>query len=161
MTDLDFGDLPIDLNAEPKNMDFECLPKGRYKQQIVNIKVEQKDSGSVMVYLESEILDAAFLTRKVWTSINIVKKDGNPNDLGNKQLSALSKACGFDSIPKQSTKLIGIPHIASIAVEKSEDPAYPNDKNKMTGFYPLPSAGKQIIAEKIKEQESDQPDFLR
>lgn len=143
----------IDMNAQPVSGDFEVLPKGRYKQQLTMIEVKQSDSGAVMVSLESEILEPVYEGRKVWTSINIVKKDGSINTIGNGQISALAKACGKSSIPNDEQVLLGIPHVASIAVEKGTA-EYPNDKNKMVGFFPLPSEGKQIIAQKIAGEES-------
>lgn len=133
---MQLGDTGIDANAEAKNADFEVIPKGKYKQQLTSIEVKESDSGAIMVNLESEIIDPAYEGRKIWTSINIKKKDGSINAIGNGQISALAKACGKSSIPNDEQTLLSIRHIASITIEKGT-PEYPNDKNKMTGFFPL------------------------
>lgn len=144
-----FGEAGIDVNAEPVQGNFELLPKGKYKAQITKIGVFKKESGSVMVDLEGEILSEPYLNRKVWTSINIVKKDGTVNAIGNGQISALAKACGKSEIPNNEQVLLGIPHIVSINIEKNEDPQYA-DKNKMVAFYPL-SDKNQAVKEKIEK----------
>ncbi len=148
---MSLGDLPLDFQADAKNADFEVLPKGRYKQQLTGIEVSHKDSGAVMLELEGEILSEPHVGRKIWTSINLIKKDGDANTIGNGQLSALAIACGKDSIPHDESTLLAIPHMVSLAVEPGT-PEYPNARNKMTGFYPLESAGKQHIAQKVQQQ---------
>lgn len=143
------GDLPLNFQAEPVSNDFTPLAKGRYRAQLTAIEVSHKDSGSVMLDLESEILDEQFKNRKVWTSINLVKKDGEINAIGNGQLSALAKACGKTEIPRDESTLLGIPHIVALTIETQ--PGY-EPKNKMTGFYPIESEGKQILQQKVAEQ---------
>ena len=146
---ISLGDAGIDPNAEPQSGSYELLPKGKYRQELTAIKVVRKESGAVMVDIEGTLTEAPYQNRKIWTSINIVKKDGTVNQIGNGQISALAKACGRDSIPNDEQVLLGIPHIVTLGID--ENPGY-EPKNKMTGFAPLASTGKQILQQKVKEQ---------
>ena len=138
------GDTGIDTQAEPNSMDFSSLPKGRYKQQIISVEVVDKDSGSIQVALEGEILAAPYEGRKVKTWITIRNRDESRNQIGNGQISALFRACGFDAIQHDEQKILGIPHIVALGID--------GEYNKMTGFFPLESAGKQELQKKVKEQ---------
>lgn len=168
------GNLQFDVDEhEPKNMNFEPLPKGRYLAMISSTEVKPTSNGAGMLLkLEFDILESGFEGRKVFDQLNIKNPSEKAEQIGRGMLSALCRALGKLGIVDDSTELHDLPLIISVKIEPAS--AGYQAKNKITGFYPAekvqapkkkaaPAAKKKAVVEVVEaeEEEDDTPDFLK
>lgn len=168
------GNLQFDVDEhEPKNMNFEPLPKGRYLAMISSTEVKPTSNGAGMLLkLEFDILESGFEGRKVFDQLNIKNPSEKAEQIGRGMLSALCRALGKLGIVDDSTELHDLPLIISVKVEPASE-GY-EAKNKVNGFYPAdlkpavaskkkaaPAAKKKALEVVEAEEEDDTPDFLK
>ena len=111
----------------------DVLPAGEYRAVVIESSMDKKDSGAVMLSLTLQIVDGQFQNRKVWESINYVKKDGTVNQIGAGQLSALCRSVGVMN-PNDTSDLHNKPFVAKIAIRQDE--GY-EPKNTVKSFKPM------------------------
>ena len=130
------GNLQFDVDEyEPKNMNFDPLPKGRYLAMISSTEVKPTSNGAGMLLkLEFDILEPGFEGRKVFDHLNIKNPSEKAEQIGRGMLSALCRALGKLGIVDDSTELHDLPLIISVKVEPASGEY--EAKNKVNGFYP-------------------------
>ncbi len=145
------GDLPINRNAAPQQFDGEPLPKGRHQGIISAASCKKASTGAECIMLEATFENG----RKAWTTLTLIKSNGEQNQPGLGLLSALSMAVGLDEIPALESDLMNIPVIIKLDIEEARN-GY-NAKNVMKAFYPVESEGKQMVAKKLQAASINTP----
>lgn len=138
------GNLNFDTTeVAPKNMDFEPLPKGRYRARMVGSEVKvTKDQLGLYLAMEFDVTEPGFEGRKVFSNLNIKNKSEKAEQIAKGLLSALCKACGKVGIVDDSTDLHDIEVVLKLDVGKA-DGDYAA-KNEIKGFYPVDKGAPQI-----------------
>jgi hypothetical protein len=62
------------------------VPEDRYIGDLISVKVKQSDSGSVNFQCRYSITEGPYKKKQIFSMINLIKKDGDPNDIGFDQL---------------------------------------------------------------------------
>lgn len=127
-------DMIEDKNVAPISTDYDPLPPGRYKAEVVKSEIKITKSGGQMLACEWNILDPEYTGRKIWSNFNIVNASEKAQQIGRGQLSALSQACGYVGIPEESESLHNIPHQIKVGIEPN--PGYP-DRRTIKGFFAI------------------------
>lgn len=100
---------------------FEPFPAGVYDMEVVASDVVATKNGTgQMLKLELAVAGGEFEGRRVWANINIVNQSQQAQEIGQRQLSDLCRACGLVAVPSESEEFHGIPIRVSIGIEQSE-----------------------------------------
>ena len=102
---------------------FEPFPAGVYEMEVTASDVVATKSGSgQMLKLEMTVTGGDFAGRKVWHNVNIQNQSAQAQEIGQRQLSDLCRACGMAVVPSESEEFHGIPIRVSVVIEN--DPQY-------------------------------------
>lgn len=100
--------------------DFEPFPVGVYDMEVVASDVVQTKTGTgQMLKLELSVTSGDYTGRRVWANINIVNQSQQAQEIGQRQLSDLCRACGMVAVPSESEEFHGIPIRVSIKLGKA------------------------------------------
>lgn len=125
------------IEIQPSTYQGGYLPKGEYLAELKNSEVVGTKSGGKMLKLDFVICDGSeYDNHHIFDNLNIVNASDKAQQIALGKLSELSKACGKEQIPEESYELHDIKVVVGVKVEKSSDPAYPDDKNRITHFKP-------------------------
>ena len=122
--------------------DYENLPDGIYKLEVSSSEVKQdKDAGKAGLKLTYDVVEPEDLKgRKIFSYINIESPNVQAQEIGQKELASLCRACGLDDID-DSEELHFIAFTAKVGMGKpSKDkdangvPNYPA-KNEIKRFF--------------------------
>ena len=109
----------FDATAVEPAAPIEVLPAGKYKAQIVNSEMRQtKDQSGEYLYLEIEVLEGQYASRKLWDRLNLVNSNQQAVDIANRALSAICHATGKLTI-EDSEQLHYIPMTINVRVRPS------------------------------------------
>lgn len=133
------------IEIQPSTYQGGCLPKGEYLAELKNSEVVGTKSGGKMLKLDFVICDGSeYDNHHIFDNLNIVNANEKAQQIALGKLSELSKACGKEQIPEESYELHDIKVVVGVKVEASKDPAYPDDKNRITHFKPYKLASMVV-----------------
>lgn len=99
---------------------FEVLPPGKYKVQITDSDMRPTKTGDGQyLWLEMEILEGEFQSRKLWDRLNLVNPNQQAVEIAQRQLSALCHATGKLHVT-DSEALHFVPVIATVRVRPAK-----------------------------------------
>lgn len=131
------GNLNINIDeVAPVSMDFTPIPAGKYEAWLVEADVKTTKAGTGQyLKLQFEVLDGEYAKRKVFMNLTVKNPSAKAQEIGLGQLSALCKALGKTGIVDDSSELLSIPVIISVAVE--DNMSYDGKpQNVIKGFFP-------------------------
>lgn len=152
MQDFSFGNYGAqqsvqELASQDNGSDFEIMPKHKNQLVIDEMEINQATSGSINLKVVTSIVGDQFNGRKMWNNINLVKKDGNVNEISQRQLGSLALAVGFtgDQLnnPLELLNYASNPFEASVGVEKGgpkQGGGVYDDKNVFSNPKPIQTA---------------------
>jgi len=115
---------------------IEAVPAGTYDFEVVESAVAStKDGRGKLVNLTLKIISGDFENRKIWTRHNLVNANQMAQDIGRRELSDLSRACGLPSMPADTEEWHGVPFRASVGVEQDKSGQY-GPKNVIKRYIP-------------------------
>lgn len=125
----------IDEGVEaPDRESFGILPAGEYVGQIIESDTVPTSSNTgVYIKLTWELLNDGFKGRRVWQNINVRNDSPKAQKIGQEEFAALKKFSGVNSL--ETTAYHNRPVGLSIKIEKSKNPAYPDDRNAVGHFF--------------------------
>lgn len=113
--------LGFDATQVAPSQAFEVIPAGKYKVQITDSDMRPtKDGNGQYLWLEMEILDGEFQSRKLWDRLNLVNQNQQAVEIAQRNLSALCHATGKLHV-SDSQELHFIPVVASVKVRPARD----------------------------------------
>lgn len=128
--------------------EFDPIPEGVYDMEVIASDVVQTKTGNgQMLKLELGVASGDFAGRRVWTNINIVNQSQQAQEIGQRQLSDLCRACGMAAVPSESEEFHGIPIRVKIKMGKPNPPY--EARNEVAKFL---SAGDDAPAQQPARQ---------
>ncbi|MCC2653086.1 MAG: hypothetical protein K0R61_743 [Microvirga sp.] len=122
----------FNANNVPPAQDFSVLPAGEYLVQVVASEMRSTKNGSGRyLWLEMEILDGEYQSRKMWDRLNLENTNPQAVQIAQRQLSALCHAVG-EAVVEDSEQLHNKPVIATVRV-RPEQGAY-SASNEIRGY---------------------------
>ena len=102
----------FDANSVPPADDFQPLPVGDYRVEIVQSEMRTtKDGNGQYLWLEMQILDGEYANRKIWDRLNLMNANQQAVDIAQRTLSSICHATGKITVD-DSEELHQIPFIA-------------------------------------------------
>ena len=133
--------------------DFDPIPEGVYDMEVVSSDVVQTKTGTgQMLKIELAVASGDFTGRRVWTNINIVNQNQQAQEIGQRQLSDLCRACGFAAVPSESEEFHGIPIRVKVKMGKPNPPY--EARNEVAKFL---AAGDDAPAQQPARQQQTAP----
>lgn len=118
--------------AEPSN-DFSPIPPGTYAMEVIESDIaETKNGRGILLKLTLRVTEGEFENRRVWSQLNIRHENQQAQEIGQRQLSDLSRACGFTANPSDSEDFHGIPIKVSVKIGKAQEGYEP--RNEVSRF---------------------------
>ena len=115
---------------------FTLMPKGDYMMEVAEISDEKatKDgTGKYVTFKYIVVDDGEFYDKGFFVNYNIENKNPTAQEIAWRDLSALGHAVGvYDG---DSDALLYKRFMAKVGIEKSKNPQYPDDKNKIDRYY--------------------------
>ena len=114
---------------------FELLPKGDYMLEISEVGDEKptRNGDGTCASLKFTVVGGEHDGGGFYANYNIQNKSEKAMEISWRELSAIGHAVGvFDG---DADKLLYKQFMAKVGIEKSTNPAYPNDKNKIDKVY--------------------------
>ena len=114
---------------------FTLLPKDDYVLEVAEISDEKatKDGTGKYVTFKFVVTEGEFEGNGLFVNYNIENKNPVAQDIAWRDLSALGHAVGvYDG---DSDALLYKRFLAKVGIEKSKNPQYPDDKNKIEKYY--------------------------
>ena len=94
------------VEVKEQSGDFDPIPQGNHQMEVFDSEIHSSDTGSVGIKLQYRITGESFNNRRVFDYINLVKKNGDQNEIGNQQVAQLCNAIGIDGF-KDTAELQG------------------------------------------------------
>ena len=117
------------------------LPPGVYTMTVVRTQMKQVKNNGVQLEVEFDISSPAqFSNRKFWDRFNLINnspKKAVTEKIAQEALSDLAKASGINGILHRDEELLGKTVQGRLIVKLSDDPQYPEPKNKCRKYYPV------------------------
>lgn len=127
----DLGNMGGSQLAEPSN-DYTPIPAGVYDLEVSASDIVQTKAGTgLMLKLQLRVTGPDYEGRVIFDQINIQNASQQAQEIGQRQLSDLSRACGFAANPQDSQEFHGIPIRARVKVKS--DPQY-GDRNEIARY---------------------------
>ena len=84
-----------DIQNAPEVVEYEAMPKAKYKSRVANSKTKAASSGTNYLNIEFEIIeDGPFKGRKVWDNYNLWHAKPEAKARAQADFAVLSRACG-------------------------------------------------------------------
>lgn len=114
---------------------FTLLPIADYKLQADEISDENvtKDGTGKYVTAKFTVIDGEYEGSSFYVNFNIENKNPKATEIAWRDLSAWGHAVGV--LTGDSDALLYKPFVAKVGIEKSKNPQYPDDKNKILKYY--------------------------
>lgn len=107
----------FDATEVPEDTGFEALPKADYPGIAVESEMKPTKAGTgEYLQVVFEVLDGQYKGRKLWRRMNIKNPNSTAQDIGQRELAELCKACGIPR-PQDSSELHNIPVMLSVDTE--------------------------------------------
>lgn len=103
--------------------DFEPIPAGVYDAEVTASDIVEKDSGAkVRLSLEITVTGPQFEGRKLWHGFNLKNPSAMAQEIAQRELSDLCRACGLAAVPAESEEFHGIPIRIKVGMGKPNPP---------------------------------------
>ena len=119
--------------VEPKG-DYAAIPAGQYVAGIEKVEVKPTSAGTGhYLSIQHNILEGPMAGRKLFGNINIINPSQQAQEIGQRQLSALCRACGI-VVLKDEKELLGKTVAVRVKVKMTKDTAgnVLDEKNEIT-----------------------------
>lgn len=115
--------------------EFENVPEGDYDLEVEASEVKDTNDGTgKRLAITYRVISGEYENRKIFGGINIVNKSAQAQEIGQRELASLCRACGIASI-EDSEELHFIAFKAKVKIGKpSKDGQYPA-RNEIARFY--------------------------
>jgi hypothetical protein len=115
------AELSFDATQIDPSQQFEAIPPGKYKVQIVASEMRPtKDGNGQYLWLEQEILEGEYQGRRLWDRLNLANANAQAVEIAQRTLSALCHAVGELHVA-DSEQLHFKPLIATVRVRAARD----------------------------------------
>jgi hypothetical protein len=102
----------FDANSVPLADDFQPLPVGDYRVEIVQSEMRTtKDGNGQYLWLEMAIIDGEYANRKIWDRLNLINGNQQAVEIAQRTLSSICHAVGKMTVD-DSEELHQIPFVA-------------------------------------------------
>lgn len=119
--------------------DFTPIPAGVYDMEVVDSAVVPTKAGTgTMLKLQLKVCGGRYDNRRVFDQINIENQNAQAQEIGQRQLSDLCRACGLAAVPAESDEFHGIPIRARV---KIKDDANYGPRNEIARYVDPADAG--------------------
>lgn len=149
MAELNFN---IDTSSIDTTSNYELIPDGEYVFEIVSSSLDDtKDKSGKILKLSTKIMQGKHTGRIVFCNLNLVNKSQKATEVAWKMFASLWTCLAFDTYPKDSTMLHGIPFLGLVVSEKGTN-GYA-DKNvikRFSKYEHLAQRPKQSAGEPVK-----------
>ena len=160
------GNLDIIPNREtivPATSSYELLPKGKYSAFIQSAELKDSANGrGLVLHAVFKLTEPGFEGREIRHWYNVLNENVQAQEIGQGQLSATGKACGFAGIPSDTSELLERALVISVTVKEGKgtnpitgEPYKPS--NAINGWAPIQTitAAPKVAA---KRNDDDVPD---
>jgi hypothetical protein len=117
---------------EPSD-DFSPIPPGVYDVEIIESDVVPTKAGDgTMVNLTMRVVAGPFENRRIWSRINIENRSEKAQEIGQRQLSDLARACGMAAVPAETEDFHG--HVFRVNVKVTPGDGNYGPKNEVNRY---------------------------
>lgn len=103
--------------------EFEPLPEGVYDAEVTASDITEKDGGQrVRLSIELTVRTDGYDGRKVWHGFNLKNPSPKAEEIAQRELSDLCRACGMAAVPGESEEFHGIPIRIKVGMGKPNPP---------------------------------------
>lgn len=119
--------------------DISPLPAGVYDVEVIESDVvPTKMRDGTMVNLTLRVVDGQHENRRIWSRLNIENKSEKAQEIGQRQLSDLARACGLAAIPSNTDDFHG--HVIRVNVKVVPAQGDYGPKNEISRYLPADGA---------------------
>ena len=133
---------PAEIPEDDRN--FEPIPAGTYKLQVIESKIEPTSTGSgEMMTLTLEVVEGQYEKRRIWDRLNIVNQNPDAQRIAQRSLADLCLAIGVTQL-KDTEQLHFKPFMGRVTVQPDRTGQYaPQNRVRYSVGKPgAPPAGK-------------------
>jgi len=126
--------LPGSYETELEDDDFDVVPAGWKPMEMIKNEWKDVKDNPDHKYLECtfKILGEESNGRLIWLRLNLINSGAKAVNIARKDLSRISKACGFSEEPEDADELMNIPIEGKVTI-KPETAQWPAG-NELKGF---------------------------
>ena len=128
-----------EVNSAPS---YSLIPRGEYIAQIEKWELKDNKNGGNRISCQVRILDGDFANKVLFTDITMENTNQQAAEIGKKHRAQIANAIG-NMQPRSPDDWLNIPLVISVTIQKSKNPDYPDDKNAIQGYKPIPQQGQQ------------------
>ena len=128
-----------EVNSAPS---YSLIPRGEYIAQIEKWELKDNKNGGNRISCQVRILDGDFANKVLFTDITMENANQQAAEIGKKHRAQIANAIG-NMQPRSPDDWLNIPLMISVTIQKSKNPDYPDDKNAIQGYKPIPQQGQQ------------------
>lgn len=145
----------FDASTVEPAQDFDVLPAGKYKVQIIASEMRPTKSGDGgYLWLEMEILDGQFHGRKIWDRLNIENQNEKAKEIATRQFAALCHATGKLRV-SDSEELHFTPVMATVRVRPANDKY--DASNEIRGYSAIGAAAPVYSHQQVQAAPQARP----
>lgn len=101
--------------------DFSPIPAGVYDVEVVESDIVSTKAGDgTIVKLTFRVLNGQHEGRQIWANLNIENRNPKAQEIGQRELSDLSRACGFAANPERTEDFHGIPLVVNVKLKPGD-----------------------------------------
>ena len=116
---------------------YSLIPRGDYIAQIEKWELKENRNGGNRIACQVRILDGQFANKVLFTDITFENANETAREIGKKHRAQIAYAIGRQTVNSPDDWL-NIPLMISVTIQKSKNPDYPDDKNAIQGYKPIP-----------------------
>ena len=128
-----------EVNSAPS---YSLIPRGEYIAQIEKWELKDNKNGGNRIACQVRILDGDFANKVLFTDITMENTNKQAAEIGKKHRAQIANAIG-NMQPRSPDDWLNIPLVISVTIQKSKNPDYPDDKNAIQGYKPIPQQQAQ------------------
>lgn len=129
----------FNANEVEPNAGFDVIPAAEYVAAIVNSEEKETSAGTGTYHkLEFQILEGAFVNRKLWVNLNLNNPSEEAVKIARGELSAICRAVNVLT-PNDTVELHNLPMVIKVGVQKRKDTG--EMENRIKGYKPKGGTG--------------------
>lgn len=130
------ADLGMDFDSSQVDpgSDFSPLPAGDYPAQIIDSVIKTTKSGTgQFLELVWEVTSGEFERRRLWQRVTLYNDSQQAQEIGQKQLSGVARACGIMGVIRDSEQMHFIECVIRVAVKNDNNGNPQNEVKSVRG----------------------------
>lgn len=135
---------------------YSLIPRGDYIAQIEKWELKENRNGGNRIACQVRILDGQFANKVLFTDITFENANEQAREIGKKHRAQIAYAIGRQTVNSPDDWL-NIPLMISVTIQKSKNPDYPDDKNAIQGYKPIPQQQAQQAPQQSRTPAATQP----